>query len=74
MSQVKTQNKFVQAFHLFGNAIKGEEQDYTTGSLRKAIFLLAVPMIIEMGMEGVFAIVDLFFVSKLGEQLFQRWD
>ena len=67
MSQVTTQNKFVRALHLFGGALKGEEQDYTTGSLRKAIFLLAIPMIIEMGMESVFAIVDLFFVSKLGE-------
>ena len=67
MSQVTTQNKFVRAVHLFGQALKGEEQDYTTGSLRKAIFLLAVPMIIEMGMESVFALVDLFFVSKLGK-------
>ena len=67
MSQVKTQNKFVQAVDLFIRALKGEQQDYTTGSLRKAIFLLAVPMIIEMAMESVFAIVDLFFVGKLGK-------
>lgn len=67
MSQVTTQPKIVRAFRLFVDAFKGEEQDYTTGSLRKAIFLLAVPMIIEMGMESVFALVDLFFVSKLGK-------
>lgn len=67
MSQVTTQNKVVRAFHLFGSALKGEQQDYTTGSLRKSIFLLAIPMIIEMGMESVFAIVDLFFVGKLGK-------
>jgi putative MATE family efflux protein len=48
-------------------ALRGDEYDYTTGSLRKAVFLLAVPMIIEMGMESVFAIVDLFFVGKLGK-------
>ncbi len=46
-------------------ALKGEEQDYTTGSIRRAVFLLAIPMVIEMGMESVFAIVDLYFVGKL---------
>ena len=50
-----------------GRALKGEQLDYTQGSLRKAIFMLAIPMIIEMGMESVFAVVDLFFVSKLGK-------
>ena len=48
-------------------ALGGETQDFTKGSLRKAIFLLAIPMIIEWGMEGVFALVDLFFVGKLGK-------
>ena len=67
MSQVVTQHKVSKAIRLFVSAVKGEQQDYTTGSLRKAIFLLAVPMIIEMGMESVFALVDLFFVSKLGK-------
>lgn len=67
MSQVVTQHKIAKAFYLFVRAVKGEQQDYTTGSLRKAIFLLAIPMIIEMGMESVFALVDLFFVSKLGK-------
>ncbi len=67
MSQVVTQHKVSRAFYLFVRAVKGEQQDYTTGSLRKAIFLLAIPMIIEMGMESVFALVDLFFVSKLGK-------
>lgn len=54
-------------FSLIIRALKGEQQDYTTGSLRKGIVLLAVPMIIEMMMESIFAIVDLFFVSKLGK-------
>lgn len=67
MSRLTPQNKFVQAVYLFGRALKGEQQDYTTGSIRKSIFLLAIPMIIEMGMESVFAIVDLFFVGKLGK-------
>ncbi|RYF84372.1 MAG: MATE family efflux transporter, partial [Chitinophagaceae bacterium] len=67
MSQHTTQNKFVRVIRLFGDALTGKQNDYTTGSLRKAIFLLAIPMIIEMGMESVFALVDLFFVSKLGK-------
>ena len=53
------------------NAVKlslnGEEQDYTQGSIRKAVFLLAIPMILELSLESVFALVDIFFVSKLGE-------
>ncbi|NTS39410.1 MATE family efflux transporter [Flavisolibacter sp. BT320] len=67
MSQAVVQRKVAKTFQLFIHAVKGEQQDYTTVSLRKAIFLLAIPMIIEMGMESVFALVDLFFVGKLGK-------
>ncbi|WEA01584.1 MATE family efflux transporter [Mucilaginibacter sp. SJ] len=53
------------------NAIKlslnGEQQDYTQGSIPKAIFLLAIPMILELSLESVFAVVDMFFVGKLGQ-------
>ncbi|HEX5155396.1 MAG TPA: MATE family efflux transporter [Parafilimonas sp.] len=52
-------------FSLIGNAIRGVEMDYTRGSLRKAIVMLAIPMILEMCMESVFALVDLFFVGHL---------
>lgn len=48
------------------NAIRGSEADYTKISLRKAIFLLAVPMILELIMESTFAIVDIYYVGKLG--------
>ena len=48
------------------NAIRGTEADYTAISLRKAIFLLAIPMILELVMESTFAVVDIFFVGKLG--------
>jgi putative MATE family efflux protein len=47
-------------------ALRGSHQDYTTGSIRRAIFLLAVPMVIEMLMEALFAIVDIFWVVRLG--------
>lgn len=47
-------------------SLNSEHQDFTTGSIRKAIFMLAIPMMLEMGMESVFAVVDIFFVSKLG--------
>jgi putative MATE family efflux protein len=47
-------------------SLNGEQQDYTQGSIRKAVFLLAIPMILELSLESVFAVVDIFFVSKLG--------
>jgi len=48
-------------------SLNGEQQDYTQGSIPKAVFLLAIPMILELSLESVFAVVDMFFVSKLGE-------
>src|SRR5215203_5771909 len=48
-------------------SLNGEQQDYTIGSIRKAVFLLAIPMILELSLESVFALVDMFFVGKLGE-------
>jgi MATE family, multidrug efflux pump len=47
-------------------AIRGSQQDFTEGSLRRAIVLLAIPMVLEMAMESLFAVVDTFWVAHLG--------
>src|SRR6266536_826119 len=47
-------------------AIRGSRQDFTTGNLNRAILLLAIPMILEMVLESLFAVVDVFWVSRLG--------
>src|SRR5256885_8599034 len=47
-------------------ALRGSEQDYTQGPIGRAIFLLAIPMGLEMALESVFAVTDVFFVGRLG--------
>jgi putative MATE family efflux protein len=47
-------------------AIRGSHQDFTTGSLNRAILLLAIPMVLEMVLESLFAVVDVFWVGRLG--------
>jgi putative MATE family efflux protein len=47
-------------------ALRGSHQDYTTGSLNRSILLLAIPMVLEMVLESLFAVVDVFWVSHLG--------
>src|SRR5450631_3525728 len=53
-------------FSVIRTSLNGEQRDYTQGNITKAIFLLAIPMILELSLESVFAVVDIFFVSKLG--------
>jgi len=65
MSQQTITHKLSSVFSLIKQALRGDQQDYTTGSIRKAVLLLAVPMILEMSMESVFAVVDLYFVGHL---------
>jgi putative MATE family efflux protein len=47
-------------------ALRGSHQDYTTGSLNRSILLLAIPMVLEMVLESLFAVVDTFWVGRLG--------
>ena len=49
-------------------ALRGSRQDFTEVPIRRAILLLAVPMILEMGMESLFVLVDIFWVSRLGAE------
>ena len=61
---------FKQKIHfylkLFVQAVKGDITNFTSGSIDRAIFLLAVPMILEMLLESLFAVVDIYFVNKIG--------
>jgi putative MATE family efflux protein len=58
-------NRLSYFLSLIKEALQGEHQDYTRVSIRRAVFMLAVPMILEMMMESVFAVVDLYFVGHL---------
>ncbi len=49
-------------------ALRGSHLDYTKGAVGQAIIILAIPMVLEMSMESIFAVVDVFFVSRLGPQ------
>ncbi len=63
--QRQSSQKFSRLFFLIRQSLKGEEHDYTQGSIQSAIVLLAIPMILELSLESVFAVVDMYFVSKL---------
>jgi putative MATE family efflux protein len=51
---------------LFREGIRGSTRDFTEGHVGHAVVVLAIPMVLEMCMESLFAVVDVFFVSKLG--------
>lgn len=55
-------------FGVLREAVVGTNRDFTKGSIPAALIILAIPMILEMSMESLFAIVDTFFVSKLGAE------
>lgn len=61
----KTETRWQRLIRVLRQAINGEEQEFTTGSIDRAIVLLSIPMILEMAMESLFAVVDAFFVAKI---------
>lgn len=63
----KTKLNILRVFKLIRQSLNGEQQDYTKGSIPRSVFLLAIPMILELSLESVFALVDIYFVSKLGQ-------
>ena len=70
-NQTVHKSKLSHFLSLIRQSIRGGDYDYTQGSIRTAIVLLAVPMILELSLESVFAVVDMFFVGKLGSNAIQ---
>jgi putative MATE family efflux protein len=58
----------VPFWHSVRQSLRGEEHDYTALPLNRAVILLAVPMVLEMVMESLFAVADVFWVSRLGKE------
>lgn len=57
----------IRAFiRLFWSAVRGKEDGFTTGSINRALFMLSIPMILEMVMESLFSVIDILFVSRIG--------
>ena len=61
-------SRWQRARAFFREALQDNETDFTTGPINRALGLLAIPMMLEMAMEAVFAVVDIAFVSRLGTE------
>lgn len=66
MSSSVKESKFIIYLKIIKSSLKGDEYDFTAIDLKKAVILLAIPMMLELALESVFAVVDIFFVNKLG--------
>jgi len=65
-NEIKQQSSWRGALAFFKEAIRDNDSDFTKGPIKRALGLLAIPMVLEMSMESVFAVVDIAFVSRLG--------
>ena len=63
---VSSRSRLVRAWSLFREGLRGSERDFTEGPVGPAIVVLAIPMVLEMCRESLFAVVEGFFVSRLG--------
>ena len=68
MCALKQRRRWSSIWSVCREAIGGTDRDFTQEPLKRAMFLLAVPMVLEMMMESIFAVVDMFFVSRLGAE------
>lgn len=69
-ANIQPQSGFTRFVLLLKQSLNGENIDFTTGSIRRGVLLLAIPMMLEMMMESVFALVDLYFVGHLENSSF----
>ena len=67
-SQVAPGRSVPPWWRLFRDALGGSRQDFTEGSIGRAVAVLAIPMVLEMSMESTFGLVDALFVSRLGKE------
>ena len=56
------------------DSLAGTERDFTTGSIGRAVTILAIPMVLELSMQAVFGVIDVFFVAKLGGEAVDALD